>query len=187
MSKNLRDKAAFLIITTAALASSFAPVAEATPVHYDFTVQISSGLLSDTTANGSFTYDSSSITPGASNKSLGLLTALDFTLNGITYDANSANTGYLSFNAAGKLTDFWFGNSCVAARCALLPLKNSWFVHNVFGYTALDSRGRPGAPGAGSISYSLAPVPVPEPGTLGLFGLGALLMGLFLGTRRRTR
>lgn len=191
MSMNLGTKTACSALAAAAVAFSFAPAAQATPINYDFSVHVNSGSLSGTTENGSFAYDSSSIIPGGTNSTAGLLTALDFTLNGIAYDANSANTGFLSFNAAGDLTGFLFGNNCVAGRCGLISRGDSWFARtfgrtNNFTYTAVDSLGRPSA-GVGNVSYSLAPVsvPVPEPGTLGLFGLGALLIGLFLGVRRR--
>ncbi|MEO8809713.1 MAG: PEP-CTERM sorting domain-containing protein [Rhodanobacter sp.] len=153
-------------------------------MHYQFSVHVSSGLLSGTSENGSFSYDSTSITPGATNKSTGLLTALDFTLNGITYNADTANSGSLSFDAGGNLTDIWFGNSCIAGRCGLVTRGDSWFVHKLLSYTALGSAGFPGPPGAGSVTFSRAAVAVPEPGTLGLFGLGALMIGLFAGVRR---
>jgi len=35
------------------------------------------------------------------------------------------------------------------------------------------------------ITFGTAEVPVPEPGVLGMFGLGALLAGIFIGSRRR--
>lgn len=85
MSKNLRTKAALLVFAATTLGLSFAPATEATPVNYDFSVHVNSGSLVGTAQNGSFSYDSSNITPGATNNATGLLTALDFTLNGITY------------------------------------------------------------------------------------------------------
>ena len=173
MHKNLRTKAASLMFAAAALGFSFAPVAEATPVNYDFSVQvITDPSLS---ADGTFSFDSSSITPGATNTATGLLTALDFTFNGITYDATTANTGFLSFDADGNLTNILFGTNCDKVKNCSLP----WFARSgTFTY---------GRPGTGKLSYSLATaaVPVPEPSMLGLFGMGALLIGLFFGTRRR--
>ena len=173
MPKTLCTKAAFLTFAVAAVGFSFAPVAEATPVNYDFSVQvITDPSLS---ADGTFSFDSSSITPGSTNTATGLLTALDFTFNGITYDANTANTGFLSFDADGKLTNILFGTNCDTVKTCSLP----WFARSgKFTY---------GRPGTGRVTFSLAPVavPVPEPGALGLFGLGALLIGLFVGVRRR--
>lgn len=185
MSNNLTKKAAFLMFAAAAFGFSCAPVAEATPVNYDFTVGFNpAGPIRGNTI-GSFSYDSSSVVPGGgTNNGTTLLTALDFTLNGITYNAGTANTGFLKFNAAGDLIGFEFGSNCTTTRCSVFGGSDSWFIRSPgLTYTV------PGTPrgGAGKVTYNLAPVSVsvPEPGTLGLFGLGALLLGLFLGTRRR--
>lgn len=184
MSKNLGAKFALLLSFTAVIGFFFAPAAKATPVNYDFSVVVTSGPLHGTTLNGTFSYDDSSIVPGANN-ALDLLTALDFTLNGVTYDASTANTGKLTFDAVGNLTSFIFGTDCTAGLCKLSTGAGSFLVSdNAFAYFVR----RPvlGA-GTGTTTYSLAttPVSVPEPGTLGMFGLGALLLGLFAGARRR--
>ncbi len=191
MSTRISSRFGLLIFAAAAFALSFAPTSDATPVHYDFSVQINAGALGGTTALGSFSYDSSSIVPGGSNSAAGLLTALEFTLNGITYDADTANTGVLTFNALGELTQFSIGNHCPATggNCSLISLpSNSWFMRpNAFVYTSFDPETNHSSAGIGTVSYWLAPpqVSVPEPGTLGLFGFGALLMGVFAGLRRR--
>lgn len=186
MLKNLGAKTTFLMFAVAAAAFSFAPATQATPVKYDFTVNVATGPLFGTTANGSFSFDSSSVVRGGTNNAIGLLDALDFKFNGITYDAGTANTGFLSFDAAGNLTNILFGSNCSATRCDLPP-DASWQARSgFFSYGALDGFGR-FRPGTGLLSFSLAtgPVSVPEPGTLGLFGLGALLLGLFVSARRR--
>lgn len=187
MLKILGAKSAFLIFAAAAAAFSFAPLTEATPVNYDFTVNVSTGPLFGTAANGSFSYDSSSIVPGGTNSAIGLLTALDFTFNGITYDAATANTGFLSFDAARNLTNILFGSNCTTTNCSLPPTASWQSRSGVFSYGALNASGHY-RPGTGLLSYSLAagPVSVPEPGALGLFGLGALMLGGFVGLRRRT-
>lgn len=183
MSIRLASKFSWLVLAVATVVVSFAPSAQATSIHYDFTVDVTTGPLSGTTTNGSFSYDSSSITPGAYHVALGLLTALDFTFNGITYTSATANTGWLAFDAAGNLNNFAFGNSCGAGNCGVTIGTNDWFVStNLFRYGAPNF----GQVGEGSVTHALAPVNVPEPGTLGLFGLGALLLaGLFVGRRRR--
>ncbi|WP_449423174.1 PEP-CTERM sorting domain-containing protein [Rhodanobacter lindaniclasticus] len=170
---------------TAVIGFFFAPVAKATPVNYDFSVFVNSGPLHGTTLNGTFSYDDSSIVPGGANNALDLLTALDFTLNGTTYDASTANTGKLTFDAVGNLTSFIFGTTCTAGQCTLSTGAGSFLVSNT-AFAYFVRRPQLGA-GTGTTSYSpvTTPVPVPEPGTLGLFGLGALLLGLFVGARRR--
>lgn len=183
MSTNLGSKFCGLVLAAAIVVFSFATAAQATPINYDFTVDVTTGPLSGTTANGSFSYDSSSITPGAYNLAMGLLTAFDFTFNGIAYGAATANTGWLAFDAAGNLNDFAFGNSCGPGSCGITISLNDWFVSTgFFGYGLPAFSGI----GEGGVTYALAPVNVPEPGTPGLFGLGALVMiGLLVGRRRR--
>jgi hypothetical protein len=184
MAKHLGAKFALLMSAAAAVGFSFAPVAEATPVNYDFSVSITSGVLDGTTANGTFSYDDSSIVPGGVQTATNLLTSLDFTLNGTTYDATTANTGQLTFDGFGNLISFVFGTDCVVGSCTLGRGAGSFFVSSEdFAYFTR----RPLGAGLGTTSYSPATpsVSVPEPAALGLFGLGALLLGLFAGARRR--
>ena len=187
MISNLGAKFAVVTFAAAVAAVSFAPAAVATPINYDFTVQASNGGLAGTTGVGSFSYDSNSIIAGGKKSAINLLTALDFTFNGIAYDATTANTGFLSFDALGALTGFSFGNNCSAGGCRLRPGSESWLVDlKGFAYTARLANGR-FTSGSGPLAFQLAPtsVPVPEPATLGLFGLGALVLGLFVRARRR--
>jgi len=53
---------------------------------------------------------------------------LNFTRNGIAYDQTTANTGALSFDASGNLTDISFGNNCGAGSCEVKGSTNEWFV-----------------------------------------------------------
>lgn len=185
MLKNLGAKSALVMFAVAAAAFSFSPVTEATPVKYNFTANVTqsnSSVLKGSTVNGSFSYDSSSIIAGANNKAVDLLTALDFTFNGITYNAATANTGRLTFDSSGTLTDFLFGTNCTAGNCTLVR-TDSFLVSSTRFKVFARTPGN--AAGTGTTIYSLAPVSVPEPGTLGLFGLGVLMLGLFAGTRRR--
>lgn len=103
-----RNKAAWLIAAGAALVLAWAPRAEASLIEYDFTATVTSGPLAPEAVDA-FAYDSSSIVPGGANLATGLLTELSFTLNGITYDATTANTGGLVFNSAGDLTEALLG------------------------------------------------------------------------------
>ncbi|MGH7102531.1 MAG: hypothetical protein ACREFJ_09045, partial [Acetobacteraceae bacterium] len=123
----IHAKITLLALAAAAAAFVLAPPAQASVISYDFTVTITSGPLpSGTVENGSFSYDSSSIVPNGSNSATGLLTALAFTLNGITYNASTANTGFLAFKV-GDLVNFSFGNQCFAGGCGADATANSWY------------------------------------------------------------
>lgn len=159
--------------------------ANATPVNYEFTVTATSGPLSGTVSHGTFSYDSSSIMPGATNNAANLLTALDFTWNGTTYNAATANTGWLDFDSAGQLDNFVIGNNCSSGNCSVVWGSDQWFAFpgmDGFGYSTPDDPEF----WEGSITYSLATTSVPEPTALGMFGFGVLLLGGFVTLRRRT-
>ena len=180
MSTNLRCKAVMLGLTLTA-APVFAPAAMATPITYNFTVNVNNGPLAGTVENGTFTYDSSSVIPGSFNNATGLLTALAFTFNGIAYNAGTANTGILRFDGAGNLVGFAFGNNCVAGNCSVYRGTNQWFAQPgtggfLYSTPAFDDYAD------GNVSFALASVP--EPGALGLFGFGLLLL---LGAAARRR
>ena len=198
MSQNLGTKAAFLVFAAAVIALSFAPAAQADIITYNFTVDVPPGSdpLSGMHEDGSFSYDGSSITPGARNLAIDLLTTLDFTVSGITYNAGTANTGFLSFDAAGDLLGFHFGTHCGFGfgSCSISSGTNNWWVYVDVDFGISEFRYASPADRSGifdgTVTYALAgsgPISVPEPGTLGLFGLGALMLGLFARTRLRRR
>lgn len=186
MLMNCRSKVGLFVLATFFVAMFIAPTAEATPVTYDFTVNVTSGPFSWTSDRGSFSFDSSSIVPGSINPNTGLLTALDFTFDGVRYNAGMANTGWLGFTPAGDLRSFAFGTNCDAGGCGITGFGNNvrWFAYDPNPFT-----------GAGGFSYSIdneyyggtltfARAAVPEPAVLGMFGLGVVLIGLFMAMRR---
>ncbi len=152
----------------------------ATPITYGFTVTATSGPLAGASASGTFTYDTSSILPGATNAGTGLLTALNFTWDGISYDATTANTGSLGFDAAGNLTFAFFGTSCGVGVCSI-PAGEQWWASPGVGFLFY---GVPGVAGAfQGFSTLTGRVAVPEPGMLALLGLG--LAGLGFARRKK--
>lgn len=174
----------FAVLTVAGVAAA----AEASPITYDFTMRATDGPLAGAVANGTFSFDSSSITPGARNNTHGALTALNFTWDGITYDATTANTGQLTFDTAGNLVQAIFGNSCGAGFCGLDGGFEEWDVDagpgSGFGLGSYSMTSYPGIYDA-RVTMSRAVVAnAPEPLTLSLFGAG--LAG-FAAMRRRRR
>jgi len=152
--------------------------AAASPITYDFTVTASDGPLAGTVAQGDFTFDSSSITPGAVNGATGLLTTLHFAWNGIVYNAGTANTGALAFDATGNLLSALFGTQCNPGFCSGSAGIEGWTVSapGIFFYTPAGFD----VGSTGTVTLSLA---VPEPGMLGL--LGAALATLAFSRLRR--
>lgn len=193
MSTNHRTRFGWLGVAMLAGLAFVAPVAQATPVTYDFTIVFQPfpayGPLAGTTETGTFTFDSSSIVPSGGNSGPGLLTSLDFTHNGIHYDETTANTGYLSFDSVGNLLGFGFGNDCPSGNCTFIVGTNDWmagFGGQNFWYTA------PGFDTAwpGELSYAFVPyVPpsptgVAEPGALGTMAFGLGLLAILYRRRR---
>jgi hypothetical protein len=186
-------KLRFLVLAVAwlALMVPALPAAEATTLEYSFTVTTTSGPLI-TTATGTFSYDTSSIIPGGTNSATGLLTALNFTWDGIHYDKTTANTGLLSFDAAGQLTAAAFGTNCNAGGCTTgVGSEDMWDFDNFHLPPNLDFfYAVPGAPalgsGTGTFSFvAAAPAAAPEPSAFALLGVG--LAGIALTSIRRRR
>jgi hypothetical protein len=155
--------------------------ANAATVTYDFTVVGTTGPLTGVSSNGSFSFDSSIIPGGGGFVTVaGSFTSLAFSWNGISYSAATANTGQLGFNAAGNLTNFFFGDKCGAGICAITAGMNDWWLQDgSFVYSVLANPQQ--APDTWAGTGTLAPVPLPAAGWLLLSGLGGL--GL-LGRKR---
>ena len=177
---------------------AWVPWASASEVTYDFTVTATSGPLSGTVSSGSFSFDSSVIVPagppaqscrpasspcpptGGSVSGSHLLDALDFTWDSISYNAATANTGFLNFDQSGDLTSFCFGNFAGSGLCGVRAEYEEWnvdgseFIYSVPGFNYY---------GFGTVTFAQVSAPTPEPGTLGLLGT-ALIAGVGLSRRR---
>jgi hypothetical protein len=160
------------------LAFALLPGAKASPIYYDFSVTATSGPLIGSIASGTFSYDSSSIVLRGNNNSAGLLTALNFTWDGILYTQATANTGWLSFDSGGNLIGECFGNLYFPGTCGVDRGQEQWLVSSQFVYYAVSS------PGFGLGTVSVTPS-VAEPSTMVLLsaGLGGLAVAAF---RRRS-
>jgi hypothetical protein len=152
------------------------PVAvNATPLTYDFTV--TGGAV---TSSGSFTFDSSIIPAGGGYiNHTKLFSTLSFTWQGNSYNQTTANTAQLGFNSSGALVGALFGTNCGAGGCGIHVRTSEWWVSwfprtNDFAYALTTV----GGTYEGTASITEAQPSVPEPGTLGLFGLelGALIL-----------
>src|SRR6185436_7601697 len=139
------------------------PEARASTIIYSFSVIATDGPLNGTTASGTFSFDSSSVVPGGINSATGLLTSLDFTWNGITYNQTTANTGALAFSPSGALIEIVFGSFCFPSICLPKNGQESWggSLPTIFRYTLAPNFGRT-FDGLGSFSL----LAVPEPSTL---------------------
>ena len=170
--------------------------AHSAPITYDFLVNGgTSGPLAGQTATGSFSVDSSN-TPASGGvlNATGLLSDLSLTWDGISYNALTANTGSLiiSWGSWGPVFGATFGTNCDAGTCSVasggLNPSPQWFVQMFNDSPGTFVYGVPGDSAnvfSGTATFEPAPVAVPEPGTIGIFGFG--LGALFLWSGDATR
>lgn len=194
----LRLKAFGLSLAAATAALLVVPSVEATPVNYVFQVTAVSGPLMGTVSNGSLSYDTSIIVNGGGLQQADLLTNLSFSFDGKQYDETTANTGFLAFDMTGKLAAFEIGNRCGVVpptpyeTCRAYAGLDTWFIDTLSqgqgGHAFVYSVPGFGVFGYGDVVFLPVGTPpvasVPEPSVLGMFGLGALLIGGFVSRRR---
>ncbi|MGH7049765.1 MAG: hypothetical protein ACREFV_00270 [Acetobacteraceae bacterium] len=131
---------------------------KASVVTYEFTVTIEAGPLRGSHI-GTFSYNSSSITPLHTNHATDVLTTLNFRLNGITYNARTAHTGELTFGPTGNLLlnhGPLFGTGCDPNVCRVDPGVNSWDVDGTIFFYGSSA---PSGFGVGNVSYRLVGKP----------------------------
>lgn len=175
----------FSVLLASLTFAAVAATAQATAITYDFSVTATGGPLMGDSASGFFTYDSASIVPAGNDAGTGFLTALDFTWDGITYSAATANTGLLAFDGGGNLVAAIFGTNCGAGFCNVTAGHEQWSLTLTNNFTRF-TYSTPSDAGfdRGSANFAPAPsTPAPEPLTLSLFAAG--LAGLAARRRRK--
>jgi len=145
--------------------------AHADTVIYDFEVTATHGELVGNHATGTFSFDDSIIpSGGGSLNQVNLLTDLNFTWHGIVYDQNTANTGWLTFDASESLIDVGFGNHCASGSCTIVAGYEQWIVSKSIFYYSISG----GSSVWGGTSRVQPGVAVPEPSLMVLLGISMM-------------
>jgi hypothetical protein len=181
------------VLASLALCLATLPCAAlAMPITYDFTVNGGpDGPLAGVASSGFFSFDDSIVPAGGGILSAAtLFTDFGFSWNGIAYDETTAESGALSFDASGALSGLLFGSNCTPGVCLIFPGLERWAVlstaafGHVFAYTLASTEIVYTVPFAATVTPRA--VAVPEPSSLALFGLTALMMAALRRQRPRS-
>ena len=160
--------------------------AVASTLEYSFQTIVTTGPLTGA-YDGTFSFDSSVVSPGNRVDGADLLTNLNFTFSGTTFTTSTANTGSLTFAADGSLSTFLFGTACQADQCfgnTFPPHILSWIAtpggqgFSYYDINALEL-------GTGNLTFQAVST-TPLPSAIPLFATGLGLLSL-LGWRRRRK
>lgn len=171
-----------LAVATAGVALSFATIeansAQAAIITYDFTVDVTTGSLTDTQYQGFFSYDDSTLT-ASGVESVGIAEGLSISFDflGVTYteaDDDLVDFGFplVEFNQ-GSLVGLQYTVSNNAIFSIFGDNPNGLGGGDQFNYIDETSF----EVGNGSVTYSLRPASVSVPEPSAVFGLGVLGFG----------
>jgi len=169
----------------------FSLPAFAGPIYdYEFTVTGTSGPLAGEMSTGSFSYEATQF----SERVLGLaLTAFDFAWHGIDYGLSEVSflasawvDGEGRLDISPGMVSTFFGNNCDIGTCGVNIANETWNMEfgfpDALGFNSIFRYAFPGMDGVQNGTASLTLIDatsVPEPGALGLLGIGLLgLLGL---------
>lgn len=156
------------VARTAILGVLFAlKTAAASPVTYGFAATLDTGALQGTSFTGSFAFDPAGAT--GVGQDFFTLTSLDFNLLGTRFTRADINQGGQAILQDGRLLYF---TAAIFPKSPTSPVSDIAFGFGgpgVIGYIARS------APGIGLGTYVITASPVPEPNSLALLALGALV------------
>lgn len=144
---------------------------------YTFDLRWKGGSLDGTTSTGTLAFDSSLAVPNAEYFGADVLTRFDARVGSTVLDTSSVTVGFLTFDAYGDLRLLGVGTDCLPGGCS------STFRLPVSFYMVFDSQSELdrffAVGGPPNMTQSLGVgelrmVPVPEPTTASLFGLGVI-------------
>ena len=115
--RRMRALAAALLAAAAFVATP----AQAASLHYDFDVNWTLGPLRGQTSSGRFEFDAALARPLAAYNATDLLSAASFTVLSRSYTTPAIHSGWLTFDATGRVDGFALGSNCRPGVCTARP------------------------------------------------------------------